>query len=128
MRKILLRTLGIIFVVLAFLGIVLPGLPTTPFLILAAACFAKTSPRMHRWLLENRLLGPILKAWEETRSIPRKAKIISLFAITCAGVSSIIIFDNLYLKVFIVSLILFAVFIITMLPVTENQTIPIEEG
>jgi uncharacterized membrane protein YbaN (DUF454 family) len=65
---------GGICVGLAFLGIFLPLLPTTPFLLLAALCFSRGSTRMHRWLKEHRLTGPILKDWEENRVIRPRVK------------------------------------------------------
>ena len=58
---------GILFVVLGAIGAVLPLLPTTPFVLVAAWCFARSSPRLHRWLLESRLFGPMLRDWEENR-------------------------------------------------------------
>lgn len=66
--------LGCFFVVLGAIGAVLPLLPTTPFLIAAAWCFAKSSPRFHQWLLNNRWFGNDLRQWEDTRTISRKVK------------------------------------------------------
>lgn len=60
---------------LAVAGLVLPLVPTTPFLLLAAACFVRSSPRFHRWLLSNRSFGPLLEQWRRERTIPRAAKI-----------------------------------------------------
>jgi uncharacterized membrane protein YbaN (DUF454 family) len=60
---------------LAFLGLFLPLLPTTPFLLLAAFCFSKGSARLHRWLLEHPRMGPIIKDWHEHRVIRPRAKI-----------------------------------------------------
>ncbi|MEM0910254.1 MAG: YbaN family protein [Pseudomonadota bacterium] len=68
---------GFLATFLAVIGIALPLLPTTPFAIVAAFCFSKSSPRFHRMLLNNRFLGPTLKAWEEQGSISLKAKITS---------------------------------------------------
>lgn len=59
---------------LAVLGAILPGLPTTPFVLLAAACFAKGSPRWHAWLLSNRWLGPMVRDWETHHALPLKVK------------------------------------------------------
>jgi uncharacterized membrane protein YbaN (DUF454 family) len=76
--KILLSVIGIIAVVLAILGIFLPLLPTTPFLLLASACFIRGSARLHRWLLNNPLFGEYLRNIEEKKGIPLKSKVITL--------------------------------------------------
>jgi len=74
----LLNLLGLCAVLLGILGIFLPLLPTTPFLLLASACFARGSPRLHGWLLSHRLFGPYLRDFEEGKGIPRKAKILAM--------------------------------------------------
>lgn len=70
--------LGFVFVALGFVGAFLPVLPTTPFLILAAACFARSSPRFEGWLLNHPRFGPLLKEWRARGAIPRKAKFAAL--------------------------------------------------
>jgi len=70
--------LGLGFVALGFIGIFLPVLPTTPFLILAAACFARSSERLEGWLLNHRHFGPLLRDWRARGAIPRKAKWMAL--------------------------------------------------
>ncbi|MDZ4366451.1 MAG: YbaN family protein [Afipia sp.] len=76
--RILLLALGFVFVALGFVGAFLPVLPTTPFLILAAACFARSSPRFEAWLLEHERFGPTLRAWRSRGAIPRNAKLAAL--------------------------------------------------
>ncbi len=73
MRSLWLAT-GLLFLALGLVGVVLPVLPTTPFLLLAAGCFAKSSPRLHRWLLSHRTFGPPIRRWEEHGAISRGAK------------------------------------------------------
>ena len=69
---------GTIFVALGFIGVFLPLLPTTPFLLLAAACFAKSSEKSYHWLLNNRWFGEYIKNYQEKKAIPLKTKILAL--------------------------------------------------
>jgi uncharacterized membrane protein YbaN (DUF454 family) len=66
----ILTSLGLIFVIIGVVGIFLPLLPTTPFLLLAAFCFSKGSPQFHQWLLQHKRLGPPIRDWE-TRGVIR---------------------------------------------------------
>lgn len=68
---------GWLMVAIGTVGVFLPLLPTTPFLIVAAGCFARSSPRFESWLLAHRTFGPILVAWRERGAIPRKGKWLS---------------------------------------------------
>ncbi|MGH1578043.1 YbaN family protein [Planktotalea sp.] len=67
-------SLGALALTLGALGVVLPVLPTTPFVILAAFAFGKSSPRLHAWLLNSRFFGPMIKDWEAHGVIPTKVK------------------------------------------------------
>ena len=69
---------GSVSLLLGLIGVVLPGLPTTPFVLLAAACYAKASPRLHAALLQHRLTGPMLRDWEQHRSLTRRTKTIAV--------------------------------------------------
>ncbi|MFD2366687.1 YbaN family protein [Pseudoduganella sp. GCM10020061] len=70
--------IGAISVVLAVLGLFLPLLPTTPFLLLASACFARGSDKMHKWLLNHGLFGAYLRSYEEGKGIPLRGKIVAI--------------------------------------------------
>ncbi len=74
MQRILLLSLGWLAVVLGTLGVVLPLLPTTPFILLAAWCFARSSPRFHHWLLYRSWFGGYLRHWQKHRAMPPGAK------------------------------------------------------
>lgn len=71
----LLLIAGWISLVLGLIGILLPVMPTTPFLLLAAACFLRSSPRFYHWLVNHRWLGPYLRLYLDGKGIPRRAKI-----------------------------------------------------
>ncbi len=76
--KLVLNLVGVLAVLLGVIGIFVPLLPTTPFILLAAACFARASPRMHGWLLNHRLFGSLLRNYQEGRGIPARAKLLAL--------------------------------------------------
>lgn len=65
---------GWISLIIGLIGIVLPLLPTTPFILLAAFCFQRGSERLHRWLTEHPRFGPLIEDWRTRGAIPRKAK------------------------------------------------------
>jgi uncharacterized protein len=74
--------LGALLVAIGFIGAFLPILPTTPFLILAAGCFARSSPKLENWLLNHPRFGPVLRNWREHGAIPRKAKVLACLGMT----------------------------------------------
>lgn len=71
---------GFAALLLGAVGVVLPLLPTVPFLLLAAFCFARSSERLHGWLLDHPTFGPPIRDWEQRGAIGRKAKVIALIS------------------------------------------------
>jgi len=78
LRKWTLIIAGTFFVGFGIIGIFLPLLPTTPFLLLAAACYARSSKRFYNWLLNNKWFGNYIKNYRERKGIPLKIKILSI--------------------------------------------------
>jgi len=91
MKKALLALLGWFFIILGGIGIVLPILPTTPFLIVALALFAKSSPAFHNMLISNVWFGASLKQWEEQQTVSHKTKLKALALVVVSFSLSIII-------------------------------------
>lgn len=77
MKKIVLLILGHLFLALGIIGAFLPILPTTPFLLLAAYFYSKSSSKIHHWMLRHKYLGPPLKDWQRNGVIGIKAKILA---------------------------------------------------
>lgn len=86
-RNFLFLVAGWIFVALGIIGLFLPVMPTTPFLIAAAYFFSRGSPKWHRWLITRPILGKLLDDWEKDGIIPRRAKAVSVFMIVVSFLS-----------------------------------------
>lgn len=110
---------GVFCVGLAILGAILPILPTTVFLIMATACFAKSSPRMQQKLLNNKIFGPLIYEWQQHRSIPRKAKKIALLMIVLSVVWSAYLLQNMMLSLFVVLLVTWPFVFLWRLPISK---------
>jgi len=78
MKKLWWRIAGIVSLFLGVIGIVLPILPTTPFLLLAAFCFDRSSPALHNWLVNHKLFGPPINNWQAYGAVSRLAKISAI--------------------------------------------------
>ena len=88
----LLKIAGTLALVIGGVGIILPLLPTTPFLLLAAVCYARSSERWYHWLLHNRWFGSYIKNWHEGKGIPMKTKALSiLFLLLTMGYSAAVV-------------------------------------
>lgn len=107
--------LGWVMVALGVIGALLPVMPTTIFLILAAGCFSRSSPRFERWLLDHRWFGPSIVRWRERGAIPRNAKIIAIVSMAGGFVMMILTVDPVWWISVIVAAVLIgcAIFVAT---------------
>jgi len=94
---------GMLFVSLGIIGIFIPILPTTPFLLLAAACFARSSHRFHTWLITNKLFGNYIRNYQEGKGIPKHVKIITIALLwTTILFSIVVILNALWIKILLI--------------------------
>jgi uncharacterized membrane protein YbaN (DUF454 family) len=120
MPRYLLIIIGFIFVGLGCIGLVLPVMPTTPFLLVAAACFARSSERFYNWLMDLHLFGPIIRNWEETKSISRNTKLVAIGSIILVGGLSVtFVVENLTVKLIVTTVLLLNILLITRIRTTE---------
>jgi uncharacterized membrane protein YbaN (DUF454 family) len=95
--------IGTLSLALGIAGVFLPLLPTTPFILLAAACYARSSRRFYQWLLTNRLFGRYVRNYLELRGVPREVKAVSLLALwVTIGCSAAFAVDALWARALLV--------------------------
>ncbi len=118
----LLIVAGALSLVLAVVGMVLPLLPTVPFLLLTAACWSRASPRWHRWLLSRPRLGPAIARWERERTVPRRAKFSAVALIVLSMATSIwLVRDHAWLPWVLVGVAILVLLFIMRLPQTRDD-------
>jgi len=118
-KKGILVTLGSLFLFLGIIGIFIPLLPTTPFLLLAAACYIRGSKRFYNRLIENKWLGEYIKNYQEGRGVPLNVKIITIIVLWLTIIfSTFIIVSN-----FIIRIILFVIAISVTIHITKIKTL-----
>lgn len=105
--KLLWLMIGIVSMVLGAIGVVLPVLPTTPFLLFASFCFAKGSDRFHKWFIGTKLYKKHLESFVTSRSMTLKTKLCILLPASAMLILAMLAMSNIYWRVFIVFLIIF---------------------
>ena len=111
--KLLYFIIGILATALGAIGVILPVLPTTPFLLLAAFCFAKSSKRVNDWFLSTSLYKKHLDSFVKHRAMTLKTKVTVLSFASIMLLIAMYFMDNLYLRLFIVCLIAFKYYYFT---------------
>lgn len=119
---------GVLSLGLAVAGALLPLLPTTPFLLLSSYCFARSSPKLQRWLLTHPWFGPYLRDWETHRGVRRSVKVLAV--VTVAGVvTAAWVFgqQSLPMQIAVTGLATIGLLVVWRLPVVpSNATLEIE--
>ncbi len=107
-------SIGFLCLTVGFVGIVVPGIPTTPLILAAAWAFARSSKRLELWLLKHHLFGPLIVNWRDYRGISRKSKITSIVAILGTFAATIYFtFSFIFDLVFAVFGILLCIYLLT---------------
>ena len=115
MKRMILISLGWLCVSLGFIGIFVPGIPTTIFLIIALWAFTKSSKKLRHWLLNHKRFGPILNNWQQHKVVPRRAKILMVVLMTLASILFYYSLQNLYLTIgLVIILVLVAIYVISL--------------
>ncbi len=123
MFRVFLFLVGIISLLLGLLGILLPGLPTTPFLLLSAACFMRSSERAYNMMLQNKITGPFIRDYREKKAIPLKSKIIGVALLWLSiGFTVLFVLPMMWVKLLLVVIaVLVTLFILKIKTLTADS-------
>lgn len=112
---------GFFCTALAVVGIFVPLLPTVPFLLLAAACFARSSENFHNWLLEHPQLGPMIRGYLDGQGIPLRSKLIAIALVWVSiSISTLFLIPLLWVKVFLIAIGLCVSIYLLRLPLCDS--------
>jgi len=123
MKRTILISLGWLCVGLGFVGVFVPGIPTTIFLIIALWAFTKSSKKLRHWLLNHKRFGPILNNWQQHKVVPRRAKILMVVLMSLAVVLFYYSLQNLYLTIGLIIILVSVAIYVMSLPskIPENS-------
>ncbi|WP_117234559.1 YbaN family protein [Vibrio maerlii] len=118
-RRTFFNLIGGVSLLLGILGIFLPLLPTTPFVLLASACFMRGSPRFHHWLNQHPTLGPMLHNWHQNRAVTKRVKRNGLITILLSFSFSIYVAPVFWVKCMLIVLLVVLITWFIRLPTHE---------
>ena len=110
---------GGLFLILGILGIALPLLPTTPFILLSSACFMRGSPKVHQWLHQHKTFGPILQNWAQHRAVTSKVKQRGAIFIVLSFAVSIYVAPLMWVKIMLSGMLIVVLIGFMRIPVIE---------
>lgn len=121
MQRTILIIIGWLAVVLGTLGVVLPLLPTTPFILLAAWCFARSSPRFHHWLLYRSWFGGYLRHWQKHRAMPLGAKPRAIAFILITFAVSLWLVNMMWVRILLLAILACLLIFMWRIPVVDEK-------
>ena len=123
LRRILLTSVGTLSVALGVVGMLLPLLPTTPFLLLAAACYARSSPRFYHWLITNRWCGVYIRNYREGRGLPFRQKVMTLTLLWITiGATAIFVIPLWWVRLLLLTIAMGVTFHLLRIPTFKIET------
>lgn len=114
--------IGLTLVGVGIVGVFVPGLPTTVFLVMALFCFKQGSPRFENWLLNHKQFGPTLRDWEENRSIKPRTKVVAIVTMWAFVLLSVFLIENKWIAALVLGLGVFGTWYIA----TRKSALPVQ--
>ncbi|EMH4164076.1 DUF454 family protein [Pluralibacter gergoviae] len=121
MQRTILLIIGWLAIALGTLGVFLPLLPTTPFILLAAWCFSRSSPRFHHWLLHRSWFGPYLRHWQQHKAMPPGAKSRAIAVIIVTFAVSLWLVDITWVRILLLAMLACLLFFMWRIPVVDAE-------
>lgn len=121
MQRTILLIIGWLAIALGTLGVFLPLLPTTPFILLAAWCFSRSSPRFHHWLLHRSWFGPYLRHWQQHRAMPPGAKSRAIAVIIVTFAVSLWLVNITWVRILLLAMLMCLLFFMWRIPVVDPE-------
>lgn len=129
MKKALFIILGSISLIIGVVGIIVPGLPTTTFLLITAALYVRSSDRLYNWLLDHKILGRYIRDYRKYRAITRNMKIYSISIMwIMILISALFFIENIYIRILLLLCAITGTFIVLRVPTLKKDYITGAKG
>ncbi|WP_058306840.1 YbaN family protein [Gracilibacillus massiliensis] len=120
-KRILWMIAGSLSLIIGLIGIVVPLLPTTPLVILAAFCFGKSSKALHHWLVTNKYFGRYLMDYQSGKGVPIRIKIFAVMIVWTSVLFTLTVIPLLYVKIFMIGVAIFVTIFIFTSPLLKEK-------